>query len=68
MKKQLNDRQTSWLNRITTTNLGWLKTKVEYAILVRIMVIKATKEYDVFDRDVLNDIREEWIKDFTKLT
>lgn len=67
MKKQLNDRQTSWLNRITTTNLGWLKTKVEYSILVRIMVIKATKEYDAFDRDVLNDIREEWIKDFTKL-
>lgn len=61
---KINDKQRMWLELITTANVLWLKRRYDSGIIQRIMTILSIGEYDVFDRDVLNDIRREWIKDW----
>lgn len=61
---KINDKQRMWLELITTTNLPWLKRRYDSEIIQRIMNILSVGHYDYFDQVVLNDIREEWIKDW----
>ena len=61
---KINDKQRMWLELITTANVLWLKRRYDSGIIQRIMTILSIGEYDVFDREVLNDIRREWIKDW----
>ena len=61
---KVNDKQRMWLELITTTNLLWLKRRYDPETIQRIMTILSIGEYDYFDQIMLNDIREEWIKDW----
>lgn len=61
---KVNDKQRMWLELITSANLPWLKRRWDIETIQRVMTILSIGEYDVFDRDVLNDIRREWIKDW----
>ena len=53
-----------WLELITTTNLLWLKRRYDPETIQRIMTILSIGVYDYFDQIMLNEIREEWIKDW----
>lgn len=61
---KVNDKQRMWLELITSANLPWLKRRWDIETIQRVMTILSIGEYDVFDREVLNDIRREWIKDW----
>ena len=61
---KVNDKQRMWLELITTTNLLWLKRRYDPETIQRIMTILSIGVYDYFDQIMLNDIREEWIKDW----
>lgn len=61
---KVNDKQRMWLELITSANLPWLKRRWDIETIQRVMTILSIGEYDVFDREVLNDIRKEWIKDW----
>lgn len=61
---KVNDKQRMWLELITTTNVLWLKRRYDSGIIQRIMTILSIGEYDYFDQIMLNEIREEWIKDW----
>jgi hypothetical protein len=61
---KLNDKQRMWLELITTTNLLWLKRRYDPLTIQRIMTILSLGHYDYFDQIMLNEIREEWIKDW----
>lgn len=61
---KINDKQRMWLELITTTNLPWLKRRYDSEIIQRIMSILSIGTYDYYDQFMLNDIREEWIKDW----
>ncbi len=61
---KVSDKQMMWLELITTVNLLWLKRRYDSGIIQRIMTIMAIGEYDYFDREVLNEIRDRWIKDW----
>ena len=60
----VNDKQRMWLELITTTNLLWLKRRYDPETIQRIMTILSIGVYDYFDQIMLNEIREEWIKDW----
>ena len=61
---KVNDKQRMWLELITTTNLLWLKRRYDPETIQRIMTILSIGVYDYFDQIMLNEIREEWIKDW----
>ena len=61
---KINDKQRRWLELITTANVLWLKRRYDSGIIQRIMTILSIGEYDYFDQIMLNDIREEWLKDW----
>ena len=61
---QLKDKQRMWLESITTTNLLWLKRRHDGETIKRIMTILSIGDYDYFDKEVLNGIRDEWLKDW----
>ena len=61
---KVKDKQKMWLELITTTNLLWLKRRYDPETIQRIMTILSIGVYDYFDQIMLNDIREEWIKDW----
>jgi len=66
MKRRLKDKQIEWLISITTTHNTWLRRRWHTDIITRLLNILAHEEYDSLDRLMLNDIREEWLKDFRK--
>lgn len=61
---KVNDKQRMWLELITTTNLLWLKRRHDPETIQRIMTILSIGMYDYFDQIMLNEIREEWLKDW----
>lgn len=61
---KVSDKQMMWLELITTVNLLWLKRRYDPETIQRIMTIMVIGEYDYFDREVLNEIRDRWIKDW----
>ena len=61
---KVKDKQKMWLELITTTNLLWLKRRYDPETIQRIMTILSIGVYDYFDQIMLNEIREEWIKDW----
>ena len=61
---KVNDKQRMWLELITTVNLLWLKRRYDPETIQRIMTIMVIGEYDYFDKEVLNEIRDRWIKDW----
>jgi hypothetical protein len=65
-KQKLKDKQIEWLLLITTTHNQWLRRRWDTDIITRLLNILSRGEYDVLDGVMLNDIREEWLKDFRK--
>jgi hypothetical protein len=65
-KRKLKDKQIEWLISITTTHNTWLRRRWHADIITRLLNILSHGEYDVLDVVMLNDIREEWLKDFRK--
>jgi hypothetical protein len=65
-KQKLKDKQVEWLLSITTTHNTWLRRRWNSDIITRLLNILAHEEYDVLDGVMLNEIREEWLKDFRK--
>ena len=61
---KINDKQRMWLELITTANVLWLKRRYDSGIIQRIVTIMSIGEYDYFDQIMLNEIREEWLKDW----
>lgn len=61
---KVNDKQRMWLELITTTNLLWMKRRYDPETIQRIVTIMTIGEYDYFDQLMLNEIREEWLKDW----
>ena len=61
---KVNDKQRMWLELITTTNVLWLKRRYDPETIQRIVTIMTIGEYDYFDQLMLNEIREEWLKDW----
>jgi hypothetical protein len=65
-KRKLKDKQIEWLLSITTTHNTWLRRRWHTDIITRLLNILSHGEYDALDQVMLNDIREEWLKDFRK--
>ena len=61
---KVNDKQRRWLELITTANVLWLKRRYDPETIQRIVTIMSIGEYDYFDQIMLNEIREEWLKDW----
>ena len=66
MTHKLKDKHIEWLLSITTTHNTWLRRRWHPLIITRLLNILSRQEYDVLDQVMLNDIREEWLKDFRK--
>ena len=66
MKRKLKDKHIEWLLSITTTHNTWLRRRWDTDIITRLLNILSRQEYDALDQVMLNDIREEWLKDFRK--
>lgn len=60
----LKDKQRRWLELITSANMPWFKRRYDIETIQRVMTILSLGHYDYFDREVLNEIRREWIKDW----
>jgi hypothetical protein len=66
MTHKLKDKHIEWLLSITTTHNTWLRRRWHTDIITRLLNILSRQEYDALDQVMLNDIREEWLKDFRK--
>ena len=66
MTYKLKDKHIEWLLSITTTHNTWLRRRWHTEIITRLLNILSRQEYDALDKVMLNDIREEWLKDFRK--
>jgi hypothetical protein len=66
MKQRLKDKHIEWLLSITTTHNTWLRRRYDTKTITRLLNILSHGEYDTSDRLGLNEIREEWLKDFRK--
>jgi hypothetical protein len=66
MTHKLKDKHIEWLLSITTTHNTWLRRRWHTDIITRLLDILSHGEYDALDQVMLNDIREEWLKDFHK--
>jgi hypothetical protein len=66
MKHKLKDKHIEWLLSITTTHNQWLRRRWNGEIITQLLNILSRQEYDELDQVMLNDIREEWLKDFRK--
>ena len=66
MTHKLKDKHIEWLLLITTTHNTWLRRRWHAEIITHLLNILSRQEYDALDRVMLNDIREEWLKDFHK--
>jgi phosphoribosyl-dephospho-CoA transferase len=66
MTHKLKDKHIKWLLSITTTHNTWLRRRWNTDIITRLLNILSRQEYDALDKVMLNDIREEWLKDFRK--
>jgi len=66
-KQKLKDKQIEWLISITTTHNTWLRRRWDgETTITHLLNILSHGEYDALDGVMLNDIREEWLKDFRK--
>ena len=66
-KRKLKDKQIEWLISITTTHNTWLRRRWDgETTITHLLNILSRKRYNALDRVMLNDIREEWLKDFRK--
>ena len=66
MKQRLKDKHIEWLLSITTTHNQWLRRRWDGETITHLLNILSRQEYDELDQVMLNDIREEWLKDFRK--
>lgn len=66
MTNKLKDKHIEWLLSITTTHNTWLRRRWNTEIITHLLNILSRQEYDALDQVMLNDIREEWLKDFRK--
>ena len=67
MTHKLKDKHIEWLLSITTTHNQWLRRRWDgETTITHLLNILSRQEYDALDRVMLNDIREEWLKDFRK--
>jgi len=66
MTYKLKDKHIEWLLSITTTHNLWLRRRWNGEIITHLLTILSRKRYNALDQVMLNDIREEWLKDFRK--
>lgn len=71
MTHKLKDKHIEWLLSITTTHNTWLRRRwngeiITHLLITHLLNILSRQEYNALDRVMLNDIREEWLKDFRK--
>ena len=66
MTNKLKDKHIEWLLSITTTHNLWLRRRWNAEIITHLLTILSRKRYNALDQVMLNDIREEWLKDFRK--
>jgi len=66
MKQRLKDKHIEWLLLITTIHNQWLRRRWDGETITHLFNILSRQEYDELDQVMLNDIREEWLKDFRK--
>ena len=66
MTHKLKDKHIEWLLSITTTHNQWLRRRWNTEIITHLLNILSRQRYNALDRVMLNDIREEWLKDFRK--
>jgi hypothetical protein len=66
MTHKLKDKHIEWLLSITTTHNTWLRRRWNTEIITHLLNILSRQRYNALDQVMLNDIREEWLKDFRK--